>query len=82
MTVIGTAMLHQWQFFAMGCSSIALLLVANHYDLLKDRDEKNNPAYLGGIIDMHPRLGLVLKSLVVGIAGLTATIKSRAVINI
>jgi hypothetical protein len=40
MTVIGTAILHQWQFFAMGCASIALLLVANHYDLLKDPEDK------------------------------------------
>jgi len=40
MTVIGTAMLHQWEFFAMGLASIALLLVANHYDLLKDPDDK------------------------------------------
>jgi hypothetical protein len=40
MTVIGTAMLHQWQFFAMGCASIALLLVANHYYLLKDPEDK------------------------------------------
>ncbi len=40
MTVIGTAMLHQWQFFAMGCASIAILIVANHYDLLKDPEDK------------------------------------------
>ena len=40
MTVIGTAMLHQWQFFALGCASTALLLVANHYDLLKDPEGK------------------------------------------
>jgi hypothetical protein len=40
MTVIGTAMLHQWEFFAMGIASIALLLIANHYDLLKDPDDK------------------------------------------
>ena len=40
MTVVGTAILHQWQFFAMGCASIALLLVANQYDLLKDQDDK------------------------------------------
>jgi hypothetical protein len=40
MTVIGTAMLNQWQFFAMGCASIALLLIANHYGLLKDDDDK------------------------------------------
>jgi hypothetical protein len=40
MTVIGTAMLHQWEFFAMGLASIALLLIANHYDLLKDPDDK------------------------------------------
>jgi hypothetical protein len=41
MTVVGTAMLHQWQFFAMGCASIALLLVANQYDLLKDPEDKS-----------------------------------------
>jgi len=40
MTVIGTAMLHQWEFFAMGCASIAMLLVANHYGLLKDSEDK------------------------------------------
>ena len=40
MTVVGTAMLHQWQFFAMGFASLALLLVANHYDLLKDPEDK------------------------------------------
>jgi hypothetical protein len=40
MTVIGTAMLHQWQFFAISCASIALLLIANHYDLLKDPKDK------------------------------------------
>ena len=40
MTVVGTAMLHQWQFFAMGCSSLALLLIANQYDLLKDPEDK------------------------------------------
>jgi len=40
MTVVGTAMLHQWQFFALGCASIALLLIANQYDLLKDPDSK------------------------------------------
>jgi hypothetical protein len=40
MTVIGTAMLHQWEFFAMGCASIAMLLVANHYGLLKDPEDK------------------------------------------
>jgi hypothetical protein len=40
MTVIGTAVLHQWQFFAMGLASIALLLIANHYDLLKDPEDK------------------------------------------
>ena len=40
MTVIGTAMLHQWEFFAIGCASIAFLLVANHYDLLKDPEDK------------------------------------------
>ncbi len=40
MTVVGTAMLHQWQFFAMGCASVAMLLVANHYSLLKDPEDK------------------------------------------
>ena len=40
-TVIGTAMLHQWQFFAMGLASLALLLVANHYGLLKDSEDSN-----------------------------------------
>ena len=40
MTVVGTAMLHQWQFFAMGCASLAMLLVANQYDLLKDPEDK------------------------------------------
>jgi hypothetical protein len=40
MTVVGTAILHQWQFFALGCASIALLLIANQYDLLKDPDSK------------------------------------------
>jgi hypothetical protein len=40
MTVIGTAMLHQWEFFLMGCASIAMLLVANHYGLLKDPEDK------------------------------------------
>ncbi|AGG33725.1 hypothetical protein D521_1157 [beta proteobacterium CB] len=40
MTVTGTAMLHQWEFFAMGCASIAMLLVANHYGLLKDPEDK------------------------------------------
>jgi hypothetical protein len=40
MTVTGTAMLHQWEFFAMGCASIALLILANQYGLLKDTDDK------------------------------------------
>lgn len=40
MTVTGTALLNQWQFFAMGLASIALLLVANHFDLLKDPEDK------------------------------------------
>jgi hypothetical protein len=40
MTVIGTAMLHQWEFFAMGLASVAVLLIANHFDLLKDPDNK------------------------------------------
>jgi hypothetical protein len=38
-TVIGTAILHQWQFFALGCASVAMLLIANHFDLL---DPPNN----------------------------------------
>lgn len=41
MTVVGTAMLNQWQFFAMGLASIVLLIVANQYDLLKDPEDKN-----------------------------------------
>ena len=40
MTVIGTAMLHQWEFFAMGCASLVFLLVANHFGLLKDPEDK------------------------------------------
>ncbi|WP_174222279.1 hypothetical protein [Polynucleobacter necessarius] len=40
MTVVGTAVLHQWQFFALGCASIAVLLIANHYDLLNDSEDK------------------------------------------
>jgi hypothetical protein len=40
MTVVGTAILHQWQFFALGCASIALLLIANQYDLFKDPEDK------------------------------------------
>ncbi len=40
MTVVGTAVLHQWQFFAMGCASIAVLIAANQYDLLKDPEDK------------------------------------------
>ncbi|MEA9601793.1 hypothetical protein VC188_06605 [Polynucleobacter sp. MG-28-Ekke-A2] len=40
MTVVGTALLHQWQFFAMGCASIAFLLAANQYGLLKDTEDK------------------------------------------
>ncbi len=40
MTVIGTAIIHQWQFFALGCASVATLLIANHFDLLKDPDNK------------------------------------------
>jgi len=40
MTVTGTAMLYQLEFFAMGCASIAMLLVANHYGLLKDPEDK------------------------------------------
>lgn len=40
MTVVGTAVLHQWQFFALGCASVAMLLIANHFDLLKDPDNK------------------------------------------
>jgi hypothetical protein len=40
MTVIGTAILHQWQFFALGCVTVALLLIANQYDLFKDPEDK------------------------------------------
>ena len=40
LTVTGTAMLHQWEFFAMGCASIAMLILANQYGLLKDPDDK------------------------------------------
>ena len=40
MTVVGTAVLHQWQFFALGCVSIALLLIANHFGLLNDINSK------------------------------------------
>jgi hypothetical protein len=40
MTVVGTAMLHQWEFFAMGCASLALLLAANHFGLLNDPEDK------------------------------------------
>ena len=40
MTVVGTAMLHQWQFFAIGCASIALLIIANQYGLFNDPDDK------------------------------------------
>ena len=40
MTVVGTAILHQWQFFALGCGSVLLLLIANHFDLLKDPEDK------------------------------------------
>jgi hypothetical protein len=40
MTVIGTALLHQWQFFALGCLSIAVLLIANQCDLLDDQKDK------------------------------------------
>ena len=40
MTVVGTAVLHQWQFFALGCASIALLLIANHFGLLNGPDIK------------------------------------------
>ena len=41
LTAVGTAMLHQWQFFAMGCASLALLLLANHYDLFKEAEDKD-----------------------------------------
>ena len=40
MTVIGTAILHQWQFFALGCASLALILVANQYGLIKDNNDQ------------------------------------------
>ncbi len=41
MTVLGTALLNQWQFFAMGLISIIMLIIANQYDLLKDPEDKN-----------------------------------------
>ena len=41
MTVIGTAILHQWQFFALGCASLALILVANQCGLIKDNTDQN-----------------------------------------
>lgn len=40
MTVVGTAVLHQWQFFALGCASIAVLLIANQYNLLDGPKDK------------------------------------------
>ncbi|MBT8622213.1 hypothetical protein [Polynucleobacter paneuropaeus] len=40
MTVIGTAILHQWQFFALGCASLALILVANQYGLIKNNTDQ------------------------------------------
>ncbi|QWD11553.1 hypothetical protein G6704_03375 [Polynucleobacter paneuropaeus] len=40
MTVIGTAILHQWQFFALGCASLALILVANQSGLIKDNTDQ------------------------------------------
>jgi hypothetical protein len=40
MTVVGTAVLHQWQFFALGCISIVLILIGNHYNLLNDPTDK------------------------------------------
>ena len=40
MTVIGTAILHQWQFFALGCVSIALIIAANQYGLIKDNTDQ------------------------------------------
>jgi len=41
MTVIGTAILHQWQFFALGCASLALILVANQCGLIKDNTDQS-----------------------------------------
>ena len=41
MTVIGTAILHLWQFFALGCASLALILVANQCGLIKDNTDQN-----------------------------------------
>jgi hypothetical protein len=41
MTVIGTAILHQWQFFALGCASLALILLANQCGLIKDNTDQN-----------------------------------------
>ncbi len=40
MTAIGTALLHQWEFFALGCASIAAILIANQFGLIDDREEK------------------------------------------
>ena len=40
MTVIGTAILHQWKFFALGCASIALIVAANQYGLIKDNTDQ------------------------------------------
>ena len=41
MTVIGTAILHQWKFFALGCASLALILVANQFGLIKDNTDQS-----------------------------------------
>ena len=40
MTSIGTAILHQWQFFTLGCISVLLLLIANQCGFLSDPDNK------------------------------------------
>jgi hypothetical protein len=40
MTVVGTAILHQWQFFALGLASVVMLLLANHFDLLDPPDNR------------------------------------------
>ena len=40
MTAIGTALLHQWEFFALGCASIAAILIANQCGLINDHEDK------------------------------------------
>ena len=80
MTVVGTAMLNQWQFFAMGLASIVLLIVANQYDLLKDPEDKNwgftanNEA-----LKNHLK---VLKRWVIGVTRCSTAIEGTAIIRI